>query len=75
LIIVYSILVILALSGFGRKKAENKGLTPQPVEKEDKSVRGERERLKNDDWRDQNGDIVRALDVVKQYDNPDPNPQ
>lgn len=65
MIIVYSILVILALSGFGRKKAENKGLSSQPVEREDKSVRGERERIKNDDWRNQNGDIVRVLDVVK----------
>lgn len=38
-------------------------------------MKDERERLRSDDWRNVNGDIVRALDLVKQYENPDPNPQ
>jgi hypothetical protein len=65
LILVYGIIVLLALCGCGRKRADNKGLTPEPVVREDKGVQKERARLESDDWSNENDDIVQAIDLVK----------
>jgi hypothetical protein len=59
------LIFVLILKGFGHKKARNAGISASSVENEDKSVREERQRVNNENWNEQNGDIVRALDIVK----------
>ena len=61
MIIVYGLIFTLILFGFGYKKAQNKGMSAQPVEREDKSVKNERERVSREFASEKSNDIVRCL--------------